>query len=226
VHVPGRTRATGVTSELLIRLGDGMKRLLASLLLIFVWPVVAKADAVQENFNELTPSLNATNLGAFSVTSGAVDLVGGALYGYLCVSPASGNCVDMDGTPGPGTISTGNITLTPGTYLLSFDLLGSQRGNTTSTTVTLGSLFGETFVLTSTDDTSGVVSQLITVGATTIVQLVFTSNDPSPSYNGALLDNVDLKSVSEAVPEPGTWGMLLAGVLMLAGFANRRRATA
>ena len=155
-----------------------------------------------------------------------MDVVGGDLYGFLCVAPESGNCVDMDGSPGSGQLNSGNLTLTPGTYLLSFDLLGSQRGNTTSTTVTLGSLYGETFVLTSTNDTSGVVSQLITVGSTTIVQLIFTSNDPSPAYSGALLDNVDLKLVSSSVPEPGTWSLLLAGMLMLAVFATRRRATA
>ena len=40
-----------------------------------------------------------------------------------------------------GQISYAMMTLAPGTYTLSFDLIGSQRGLTTSTTVMLGSLF-------------------------------------------------------------------------------------
>jgi hypothetical protein len=64
-----------------------MKKLVASLLLLFLWPIAAQADTVQENFDELKPASNATSLGAFSVASGAVDIVGGTFYGYLCVTP-------------------------------------------------------------------------------------------------------------------------------------------
>jgi hypothetical protein len=46
------------------------------------------------------------------------------------------------------------MSLAPGTYTLSFDLIGSQRGLTTSTTVTLGSLFNQTFILGSSDVTA------------------------------------------------------------------------
>jgi preprotein translocase subunit SecG len=44
-------------------------------------------------------------------------------------------------TGAAGQISYAMMTLAPGTYTLSFDLIGSQRGLTTSTTVMLGSLF-------------------------------------------------------------------------------------
>lgn len=105
-------------------------------------PTISKANSISENFDALTPALNATNIGAFTVTGGSVDVVGGSLYGYLCVIPTSGNCVDLDGSTGAaGQISSANLTLGPGVYNLSFDLIGSQRGNTTSTTVTLGSFF-------------------------------------------------------------------------------------
>jgi hypothetical protein len=44
-------------------------------------------------------------------------------------------------TGAAGQISYAMMTLAPGTYTLSLDLIGSQRGLTTSTTVMLGSLF-------------------------------------------------------------------------------------
>lgn len=85
----------------------------------------------------LTPMLNSTNIGAFTVTSGAVDVVGGTVFGYLCVAPETGNGVDLDGSTGAaGQISTANLSLAPGVYNLRFNLIGSQRGSTTSTTVT------------------------------------------------------------------------------------------
>jgi len=54
-----------------------------------------------ENFNELTPMLNATSVGGFSTTGGTnVDIVGGSVFGSLCVAPEAINCVDMDGSNG------------------------------------------------------------------------------------------------------------------------------
>jgi hypothetical protein len=183
-------------------------------LLLFAWPSVSKADGISENFNELPTSLNATNIGAFHVTSGTVDVVGGSLFGNLCASPESGNCVDLDGNNGQaGQISSAKLTLTPGVYTLSFDLLGSQRyGVATSTTVTLGSLYDQTFLLGSNDLTDGIVNITIDVTTTTVTQLIFTSN--TPGYYGALLDNVTLTD-PVATPEPATLSLLGVGLLGL-----------
>lgn len=178
---------------------------------------VSRADTISENFNELTPTLNVTSsVGAFTVTSGNVDIVGGATFGYLCVSPESGNCIDMDGNT-EGTISTGMLTLAPGTYNLSFDLIGSQRGNTTSTTASLGGLYDHTFTLASGDDTDGIVSTMFTVNSTTSAPLIFSSN--TPGYAGALLDNVDLSVVP--TPEPASLSMLAFGLIGVFGFRRR-----
>jgi hypothetical protein len=177
--------------------------------LLLIWPAVSKADTINENFNELPTALNATNLGAFTVTSGTVDVVGGTLFGSLCAAPESGNCVDLDGS-NAGQISSANLTLTPGTYILSFDLIGSQRGGNTSTTVTLGSLYAQTFFLSSSDVTSGIVDATINVGTTTVAPLIFTSN--TPGVGGALLDNVSLVS---SVPEPATLSFLGIGLAAL-----------
>jgi hypothetical protein len=185
------------------------------------------ATLLDENFDELTPALGVTSAGAFSAISGTnVDIVGGSLFGSLCTGPESGNCIDMDGTGGnPQGIlrSNSSFTLMPGVnYYLSFDLIGSQRGPMASTSVTFGP-YSQTFALASSDDTSGVVSNmLITVSAPTTTYLTFTSNTPGDI--GDVLDNVVLTSSSPTtgVPEPATFGLMALGLTGL-GFAARRR---
>jgi hypothetical protein len=103
----------------------------------------------------------------------------------------------------------------PGTYTLSFDLIGSQRGTDPSTTVNLGSLYDQTFALGSTDDTDGIVSYTFDVSSTTVAPLIFTSND-GPSDVGALLDNVDLAAVGPTpAPESATLLLIAIGFLGL-----------
>ncbi|HML17220.1 MAG TPA: PEP-CTERM sorting domain-containing protein [Bryobacteraceae bacterium] len=203
--------------------------------------VQAGTVVFSENFNELTPVTSATSVGLFSAIDGTnVDIVGnsnGNLDAALCVSPESGNCIDLDGSSGnpQGVLQTTSAyLLEPGTnYYLSFDLIGSQRnsigtiigsgGVTTSTTVTLGPsggpyLYNQTFVLGSGDDTDGIVSDaLITVTAPTDVYLTFTSN--TPGYVGALLDNVSLVT---SIPEPSSM-VLLGSALIGCGLLARRR---
>jgi hypothetical protein len=183
--------------------------------LLFLTPLVSYADIINENFSGLTPTLNATNVGAFTVIGGSVDVVGAGLFGNLIVAPESGNVLDLDGsTEAAGTITSANFTLTPGTYQLSFDLIGSQRGVMTSTTVTLGSLYDNTFALASDDVTNGIVSQIFTVDSTTVESLIFASNTPGDI--GALLDNVDLKSTStSAVSEPDALSLIVLGLACL-----------
>jgi len=188
---------------------------------------LAGTTLLNENFDELTPMLTATSVGEFSAIGGTnVDIVGGALFGSLCVAPESGNCIDLDGSNGnPQGILRSNsaFSLVPGVnYYLSFDLIGSQRGLTTSATVTFGS-YDKVFTLVSGDVTSGVVSdQLITVSAPTTAYLTFASN--TPGNVGTLLDNVVLSSApSTSVPEPATLGLLGLGFAGL-GLRRRRRA--
>lgn len=193
--------------------------LLTILALVLAAPNVSKADALSENFNELSTSLNATNLGAFTLVSGSVDVIGGALFGSYCAAPESGNCLDLDGSVGPsapgGSISSGMLTLTPGTYTLSFDLVGTVPGLTTSTTVSLGSFYNQTFVLPGGDTTDGIVSTSFTVNSTTMVPLIFTSN--TPGTGGALLDNVDLVQT----PEPASLSLLALGLFGIVGLKRK-----
>jgi len=174
------------------------------------------ASLLSENFDELTPMLTATSAGAFATIGGTnVDIVGGALFGSLCAAPESGNCIDLDGTNGnsQGDLQTTSaIMLTPGVnYFLSFDLIGSGRGVTTSTSVTFGP-YSQTFSLTSSDTTSGIVSnQLVTVSTPTAADLNFTSN--TPGNVGALLDNVTITSGTTATPEPSSGVLLLSAAI-------------
>lgn len=185
---------------------------------------------LSENFDELTPQLGVTSAGAFSAIGGTnVDIVGGSVFGSLCVSPESGNCVDLDGTGGnPVGVLQANtgITLEPGTdYYLSFDLIGSQRGVDTTTVVTFGD-YSQTFNLASSDTTSGIVSNLlVTVSSPTFADLTFQSL--TPGQEGALLDNVLITSSSAATsptatPEPSTFLPGALALLLIACVADRR----
>ena len=179
---------------------------------------------LNENFNELTPALGATSVGAFSAINGTnVDILGTGTYGQFCFSPEGGNCVDMDGTGGdPQGQLESTMVFSPGTYLLSFDLIGSQRGNAATTTVTFGN-YTQTFVLASTDDSTGVVvNQSVTL--TSAGQLSFASD--TPGVSGDLLDNVSVSTAATTAPEPSS--LLLIAFTLLAGMlvAGRRLRTA
>ncbi|HTC17202.1 MAG TPA: PEP-CTERM sorting domain-containing protein [Steroidobacteraceae bacterium] len=196
-------------------------RLLGGALALALLPAAGWAQTttlLSENFNELTPQLAVTSVGAFSAIDGSnVDLVGGGLFGYLCVAPTTIICVDLDGSGGKsqGMLQSNSaFTLVPGVdYYLSFDLIGSQRGNTASASVDFGP-YSQTFTLASGDVSGGIISnELVTVSAPTTAFLTFSSN--TPGNVGTLLDNVTLTSRRAAVPEPGTLGLAALGLLAL-----------
>jgi hypothetical protein len=215
-----------------------LKRLLIALLVSAV--SAPAASILSENFNELTAQLGVTSAGAFTAVDGTnVDIAGNSNgWGFLCGGPDSGNCLDLDGSGGnpQGILASGLILLNPGNdYYLSYDLIGSNRGLTTSTTVTFGS-YSQTFTLGSSDTTSGVVNNaLITVSVPTETQLIFTSN--TPGQVGSVLDNVSITSAdvssgssqSSATPEAPTFILLTLVVgmaLLFRAWARPRPKTA
>jgi PEP-CTERM motif len=205
-----------------------MSRLISALLIaVTSLASVQGATILGENFDELTVQLAATSAGAFT-TSGRtnVDIVVGPANGVgtLCASPAFGTCIDLDGTGGnsQGILQSGPITLKPGVnYFLSYDLIGSGRGNTTSATVTFGP-YSSTFTLDSGDTSTGIVSgALVTVSSTTTTNLRFASN--TPGEVGSILDNVFVRTSTATVPEPSGLFLGLLGLGFVAVVVRSER---
>jgi hypothetical protein len=151
-----------------------------------------------------------------------VDLLGpgtGQNFGYLC-SPGASQCVDLNGTGGTSSgILQSNIFFAPGSYLLSFNLIGSGRGPTTSTLVSFGNYI-QTFTLTTSDTTTGnIVNQLVTVGAG---GSYLTFQDLNGNTNqGSVLNTASVST--SPVPEPSSLALLGTGILSAVGVMSRRR---
>ena len=150
--------------------------------------------------NAATGNINSTHVGAYNfngfsnwnVTRGLVNLFGNGYQDYF---PAHGLYVDLDG----GTYSRGRLeskttfNLTPGQYQLQFDLAASQRGDANSVTVSLGTLYQETFTLAG-NQPFGTITRTIRVSAAASATLVF---DHTAGNSGLLLDNVQLVRQSD-----------------------------
>ena len=184
----------------------------------------SSADVViQDNFDGPTPQGNWPGDSTFLsipqpgnvAGQPSVDLVGGNFFGNLAFS---GNSVDLDGSTGTGNNPAGELqsikSLALGTYTVTFELSGNQRGfPEQTTTIAIGN---QSFAITPTDNAYH-LETLTFVNASG--QLSFTDSGPS-NQQGNLLDDV----VVTAVPEPSTWAMMILGFLGL-GFLTYRRQT-
>jgi hypothetical protein len=195
---------------------------LAALALFGVTGSLHATTLLTENFDELTTGLGVVSVGAFSTVNGTnVDIVGASNgWGALCAGAESGNCIDMDGTGGnPLGQLQSNMEFSAGTYLLSFNLVGNQRGGSASTTTVSFGNYDQTFTLGSANDIAGIIiNQQITLSSAGY--LLFASNDPAGDQQGNVLDDVTVSSAPAATPEPGS--LLLLGTALCTGMLALR----
>lgn len=153
--------------------------------------VQVSAIIFQDNFdteNGGRPAFGYTGLLNWQILVGNVDLIGvGGQYDYF---PGNGLYVDLDGVYAGATIRTrGSFNLTPGTYTLRFRLAGSQRGDTNTATVTVGTLFSEAITLPSAAPLT-VYTRPIVLTQPTTVQITFAQGGDDGF--GLILDDVSL----------------------------------
>jgi hypothetical protein len=199
-------------------------RLFAAAAVLTLSTASQAATVFSNNFNSENGGNTALNYNGFSnftVSTGTVDLVRTGDFGLICAGGA-GACVDLDGSSNQaGTMtSTGMLSLAAGNYVLSFALSGNQRGGAADqVTVSLGSLYSETFTLLPTDPFT-TFTRAITVGSATTAALSFAAS--GGDNIGALLDNVSLEAPATAVPEPAPLAVMGLGLAAL-GMMNRRK---
>jgi len=175
------------------------------------------ATIFSDNFNGENGGAGALNYNGFSqwnVSGGAVDLIGNSFFDFY---PGNGLYVDLDGTMfQSGQFSSIPIALTGGTYMLQFSLGGSQRGDTNTVQVSLGSFYTESFTLGSSAALT-VITRFITVGGPASASLTF--QNAGGDNIGLILDDVNLSTTEiRNVPETASLTLLamgLAGIGML-----------
>jgi hypothetical protein len=160
--------------------------------------------------------LNYDDFANWTVSDGTVDLIGNGFFDFF---PTSGLYVDLDGsTPNDAGVFTLDFVLGPGSYVLTFDLAGSQRGDTNTVEVR----FDGALLAGGSITYASAVPQTTTSIAFTVLApgLISFENVAGPGDNiGLILDNVSIATV----PEPGS--LLLIGCALSAlGLARRRRA--
>lgn len=157
---------------------------------------------LQDNFNQENRSVGLLNYNQFAnwnVIKQSVDLIGNGYFDFL---PGNGLYVDLDGSRGQaGTLQSKTIFdfQAGDTVNLNFQLAGNQRNDVIDpTTVSLGSLFSETFRLPKLQEFTS-FTRSFTVASATSAKLEIS--ETGGDYFGLLLDNVTL---TKSVPESGS----------------------
>src|SRR3990172_2939101 len=186
--------------------------------------VMAVTTFLYDNFdseNGGAGTANYTGFANWNVTIGGVDLSGNGVWDWL---PGNGLYIDLDGsTDDAGKLeSKTNFNLYPGSYELSFDLAGSQRGETNSVMISLGSVYNETFTLVS-DIPFTTITRDFSVATLTNGTLNF-EHIGIVDWSGLLIDNVRFSMMdSSPIPEPSSILLLGFGVAGLAVWRKRFR---
>ena len=195
-----------------------MKSFILALSLLAL-PLSSQAITVfSDNFDSDTLGLNQTTFnGGWTVTSGTVDLIGqGGVFDFL---PGNGRYVDLDGSTSlSGTFDNQVPFSALTTYTLSFDLAGSQRGDTNVVDVIFGTA-SQSYTMASSDPFTTYMLSFATNGAANY-QIFFKNN--GGDNIGALLDNVKVSTGVSEVPVPAALP-LMASALGIFGLSRRRK---
>lgn len=227
-----------------------MRKLLAALALTAMTTSPAFAGVVfSDNFdgeNGGASALNYTGYANFASTGGGTtDLVADGDFSIAC----SGSCVDLDGSPGPGQLTSINsFAFNTGDLVrLTFDIGGSQRSSG-SDDFFAGFTFGsgimvddyginfsgfDQILIPSTNTSAISTSSSIAFDAPFFTRSIFFTAGEAGSLNflfgsnsadniGPLLDNVVLE-IGAPVPEPATWAMMIFGFGLVGSALRRNR---
>jgi hypothetical protein len=165
-----------------------------------------------DNFDGNALSLDAVPAG-WAVTNGTVDIKGPGLFDLY---PGNGAYIDLDGSANDAGELSQSFSLTGGVlYNASFTLGGSTRGDSNIVDVSFGSVT-QAFTLASNDPLS-----LFNVGFTPASNgnFALTFANRGGDESGALLLDV---AITDAVPEPETYALMLAGLGILVVVGKRR----
>lgn len=193
-----------------------MKKILAVAALSTLSYLSHASVVFSDNFNSNGALGLSDTPAGWTVTSGTVDVVGGAGgFASLCASGGA-VCIDLDGSTHQAGILSRSFAATAGTvYTATFDLAGNQRLGSDSLLVNFGTA-SQTFNLAS-NAPWNTYSLSFTATSNTSYDLSF--HNAGSDNIGIVLDNVSVT----AVPEPETYAMLLAGLGLIGTIARRRK---
>jgi choice-of-anchor C domain-containing protein len=188
----------------------------------------ARADLVvdggfTDNLGTSFVTVSSTNTfggGAWTVTSGSVDIIGN----YWQAPVLGQGSLDLDGNSNGAISQTLGGLVSGQLYALTFALAGNPDGSPVTKTVQV-SINGQNQTFTFVDTGASHASMNYAMESLTFTYngtgnvLSFASLDDPPSAYGAVLGDV---SVS-AVPEVSTWAMMIVGFLGAAFVAYRRK---
>jgi hypothetical protein len=200
-----------------------MKTAFKTLLVAGAIALASQASAVvifSDNFNGENGGNGVLNYAGFAnwtISDGTVDLIG---LGFIDLIPGNGLYVDLDGSTGnAGVMTSIGIAVTPGDYVLTFLLAGSQRGDTNQVGVNIPGFTSDAYTLAS-NAPFALRTLPFTVGSATTINLVFANS--GGDNLGALLDNVQLERRDVAgVPDGGLTAILLGMGMIALGWGRR-----
>jgi len=174
----------------------------------------ASTPVFADSFDANALGLNAVPTG-WAVTEGTVDIIGANdFYDFI---PGSGRYIDLDGSTRDAGVLSRSFAVTSGLrYTATFELAGNHRN---SPVESVAVNFGSAASAYSLGQSAGWTAYSLTFVAANSGMAGLSFSNAGGDNIGMLLDNVNVT----AVPEPGTYALMLAG-LAAVGFVARRRA--